>query len=295
MSGDGFMLVLKKDVCVKKGVVLLLCIMWEGACAAQDTIEFPLVENNVAYAKVAELGYRQADEKIIYGSDASQYALLWRANQASQQANNPLVILLHGGCWLSAYDIKHTYALSTGLAQAGFNVWSIEYRRSGDSGGGWPVTYDDVKAGILASSSFNNGEFNLENSVVTGHSAGGHLALLAGGEISQLKGVIGLAPITDIKAYAVGKNSCQKATKDFMQGMPSDKPEAYTQANPSEQTLHANSIILQGTQDQIVPAFNLKQLNRPVALLEGGGHFDWIHPGSAAFNTLVDTLTGIDK
>ena len=128
------------------------------------------------------------------------------------------------------------------------------------------------------------------DSVVVGHSAGGHLALLAGGEIDQLKGVIALAPITNIKAYARGDNSCQKVTQDFMQGMPTDKPKAYTQANPSEQPLHPQSIILQGDQDAIVPAFNLEQLKRPVVMLEGVGHFDWIHPGSAAFNTLIQNL-----
>lgn len=280
---------------MKNVAVLLLGMLCMKASATHNVVEFPLVENNVAYAKVAKLGYKKADDKIVYGNDASQYALLWRANPAAQTKNKPLVVLLHGGCWLSAYDIKHTYAVSTGLAQAGFNVWSIEYRRSGESGGGWPITYDDVKAGILSASTYNQGEFTLENAVVVGHSAGGHLALLAGGEINQLKGVIGLAPITDIKAYAVGSNSCQTVTKDFMQGMPSDRPKAYTQANPSEQPLHTNTTILQGTSDVIVPAYNLEQLNRPVTLLEGGGHFDWIHPGSAAFNTLVDTLTGIDK
>ena len=56
-----------------------------------------------------------------------------------------------------------------------------------------------------------------------GHSAGGHLALLAGGEIKQLKGVISLAAITDIAEYAAGTNSCHEVTKDFMQGMPKDK------------------------------------------------------------------------
>jgi acetyl esterase/lipase len=49
-----------------------------------------------------------------------------------------------------------------------------------------------------------------------GHSAGGHLALLAGGEIKRLKGVIGLAAITDIAEYAMGSNSCQKVTNNFM-------------------------------------------------------------------------------
>lgn len=274
---------------MKSLVVLFFSVLFASGCVMRSAVEFPTVENNVAYSKVASLGFSSADEKITYGSDESQFALLWRTKQ-TQQPQTPLVILLHGGCWLSEYDIKHTYALSTGLAQAGFNVWSLEYRRSGASGGGWPTTFDDIKSGILAASDYNNGEFKLTESVAVGHSAGGHLALLAGGQIDQLKGVIGLAPITDIKAYARGGNSCQKATKDFMQGMPSDKPNAYTQANPSEQSLHPQSIILQGDKDAIVPAVNLEQLKRPVVMLKGVGHFDWIHPGSAAFNTLVQNL-----
>ena len=279
---------------MKNAIALLFSALCAGGCAMQNAVDFPMVENNVAYSKVASLGFVDADEKVSYGTNDSQYALLWRASN-SQEKNKPLVILLHGGCWLSAYDIKHTYALSTGLAQAGFNVWSVEYRRTGDSGGGWPVTFNDIKNGIQASNTYNKGEFNLSNTVVVGHSAGGHLALLAGGQMDKLKGVIGLAPITDIKAYAHGENSCQKVTKDFMQGMPSDKPVAYTQANPSEQPLHINSFILQGGKDTIVPEYNLEQLNRSVVTLENAGHFDWIHPGSNAFKTLIHTLNGIDK
>ena len=73
------------------------------------------------------------------------------------------------------------------------------YRRSGDIGGGWPGTYNDVKAGILASANYNSSVFDLAKSVLVGHYAGGHLALLAGGAIEQLKGVIDLAAITDIE------------------------------------------------------------------------------------------------
>ena len=274
-------------------LVLFVSMLSFAANSTQSLVTFPTVEKNVPYPKVAALAFTEADEKVAYGANAEQYALLWRAKQVKNNKQKPLVILIHGGCWLSAYDIQHSYALSTGLAQAGFNVWSLEYRRSGATGGGWPMTFDDVKAGIMASSLYNNGEYKLANSVLVGHSAGGHLALLAGGEISQLKGVIGLAAITDITAYAQGKNSCQKVTKDFMFGMPKDKPTAYALANPSKQPLHANSVLLQGAQDNIVPAFELEQLNRPVVILEGVGHFDWIHPGSMAFSTLIKNLNGI--
>ena len=120
-----------------------------------------------------------------------------------------MVILIHGGCWLSKYDIPHTYASSTGLAQAVFNVWSLKYCSTGGAGGGWPGKYDYARAGILASASYNSVEFDLYRSVLVGHSAGGHLALLADGAIKQLKAVIGIAPITNIEEYATCSNSCQ--------------------------------------------------------------------------------------
>jgi acetyl esterase/lipase len=282
-------------------IILSLSMLPLSAVASQSTIKFPSVANNVAYSKVAALPFTAADENISYGADPLQYALLWRANKVTKVKNienkqaYPLVILIHGGCWLSAYDIQHTYALSTGLAQAGFNVWSLEYRRSGDIGGGWPGTYDDVKAGILASARYNNGEFELTKSVLVGHSAGGHLALLAGGTIKPLKGVIGLAAITDIAEYAVGTNSCQQVTKNFMHGMPKDRPAEYNMANPSQQPLHVNTSILQGNKDNIVPAFKLDKLEPKVIMLEGVGHFDWIHPGSEAFSTLTQQLNGLAK
>jgi acetyl esterase/lipase len=286
---------LRKSTVVNWFLTLSLSFFSFTVIAAQSYIPFPKVDNNVAYSEVAVLPFTAADEKIVYGTGSLQYALLWRAKQLENKQKNPLVILIHGGCWLSAYDIQHTYALSTGLAQAGFNVWSIEYRRSGDIGGGWPNTYADVKAGILASANYNSGEFDLAKSVLVGHSAGGHLALLAGGAIPQLKGVIGLAAITDIQEYAAGTNSCQKVTKDFMQGMPKDKPAEYLLANPSKQPLHVNTVILQGNKDNIVPAFNLDKLERKVIMLDGIGHFDWIHPGSEAFRTLPQHLRGTTK
>jgi acetyl esterase/lipase len=277
-------------------LTISLSILLFTSCASQPVINFPVVDNDVTYSTIKVLPFTAADENISYGADPLQYALLWRAKKINKLENKqlpPLVILIHGGCWLSKYNIQHTYALSTGLAQAGFNVWSLEYRRSGDIGGGWPSTYDDVKAGILASDIYNSGEFDLTNSVLVGHSAGGHLALLAGGEIKQLKGVISLAAITDIAEYAAGTNSCQEVTQAFMQGMPKDKPSDYHIANPSKQPLHINTIILHGDKDIVVPALKLDKLERKVIMLEGGGHYDWIHPGSMAFRTLTQQLNGL--
>lgn len=278
-------------VCILyRSIVGLLGLVTFIGLAAPVKQLFPEVANNVPYTKVAALPFSIADQQVQYGKEPLQYALLWRAHEAKNTSQPPLVILIHGGCWLNAYDIKHTYALSTGLAQAGFNVWSLEYRRTGDLGGGWPGTFEDVQAGIQALTDYNQGEFDLNNAVLVGHSAGGHLALLAGGMMDNLKGVIGLAAITDIEAYSRGTNSCQKVTNDFMGGSVSDRPKEFEQANPAKQPLHAQTYLLQGSQDKIVPEGDLANLEQQTVKVLGAGHFDWIHPGSEAFKTLIQQL-----
>ena len=170
-----------------RSILCLLGLVSFISLASSVKQSFPEIENDVPYSKVAALPFSSAEQQVQYGEEALQYALLWRAHKAKNTSKQPLVILIHGGCWLNAFDIKHTYALSTGLAQAGFNVWSLEYRRTGDLGGGWPSTFEDVLAGIQALKEYNQGEFDLSNAVLVGHSAGGHLALLAGGIMDNLK------------------------------------------------------------------------------------------------------------
>ncbi|MEN8771382.1 MAG: alpha/beta hydrolase, partial [Glaciecola sp.] len=175
---------------------------------------------NVPYSAVAKLPQIPATKTVKYGMDPEQYFLYWPAqvndNTALEDAQRAPVIMIHGGCWLSAFDISHSIAQANGLAQAGHTVYSIEYRRSGETGGGWPVTFADVMLGItsiIEALPENTTTVNL-----IGHSAGGHLALLAATDIqrhlsllgrSELRfNIVGLAAIVDIKQYALGQNSC---------------------------------------------------------------------------------------
>jgi dipeptidyl aminopeptidase/acylaminoacyl peptidase len=138
--------------------------------------------------------------------------------------------------------------------------------------------------------SLENYPVDLARTVIVGHSAGGHLALLAGSRNPHVNAVIGLAAITDVVAYSRGDNSCQKATLDFMGGDYESNAAAYRQANPANRALHPDSILLHGDADDIVP---LQQAELPGAasrLLEGAGHFDWIHPGTRAYRLLLSTL-----
>ncbi len=281
---------------------LILVVGLLATCSVLASIEYPRVVANVSYTSVAKLPFQDADHKIPYGNNPLQYGLFWepqaqRKNQKNNSAKPPLIILIHGGCWLNAYDIKHTLPLSTALSQAGYPVWSLEYRRTGDNGGGWPGTFNDIVAGIKAAESLSSYGLEASSIVIMGHSAGGHLALLAGAKWNKqpllklpLSRVIGLAAITDIQAYATGSNDCQTATPEFMGGAYTDKKRAYDAANPVKRTLPSQTVVMHGTQDMIVPIEQANMLDANKIVIQDAGHFDWVHPGSEAFYALLAVL-----
>ena len=266
---------------------LVLCL-----ATGQRALGDESVMENVGYNDVTALEHSAADHKLVYGQDdpALQYGLLWIPREAVDGGSAPLIILIHGGCWLNAYDIQHSLPLASALAAAGYAVWSVEYRRTGDAGGGWPGSFEDVAQAVQYTRSLDNFPVDLERTVIVGHSAGGHLALLAGAEYPHVNAVIGLAAITDVVAYSRGNNSCQKATLDFLGGDYESRPAAYRQANPADQALHANNILLHGGADSIVPPQQAELPGAATRLLEGAGHFDWIHPGTKAYRLLQSTL-----
>ena len=95
-------------------------------------------------------------------------------------AGVPLIVFLHGGFWRAAYDRKHARPLAEALAAAGLAVCVPEYRRVGQDGGGWPGTFDDVRAAVerlpdLVAGA-TAGRADAIRPVLAGHSAGGHLA-----------------------------------------------------------------------------------------------------------------------
>lgn len=265
-----------------------------------DIASAPSLLVNVPYSAVAALPQSPAPQTLKYGQDPEQYILHWPA--AEVVTPSAPVIMIHGGCWLSAFDISHSIAQANGLANAGHAVYSLEYRRTGHTGGGWPITLTDVMTGITTI--INELPHNTTTINLLGHSAGGHLALLAAGDIQRhltraqrhdIKvNVVGLAAIVDIKQYALGDNSCQAVTSDFMGGEPVDKAIDYYLANPLNLALTDAAIsqvsLLQGDADTIVPKTQAIHPNATTLIVPGAGHFDWIHPHSLAFQTLLGVL-----
>ena len=166
--------------------------------------EYPAVEENVSFEQVLALSTREPEAVITYGDDPLQYGLLWTPDSAEAA---PLVILIHGGCWLNSFDVNHSRPLASALSQSGFAVWSLEYRRTGDSGGGWPGTLADIRLALSRLDRLKRKEnqaIDLSRIAVAGHSAGGHLALMAGAELPAARAIIGLAAIVDMESYSRG-------------------------------------------------------------------------------------------
>jgi acetyl esterase/lipase len=243
--------------------------------------------------------YNDSSLKLAYGSDDLQYGRLYLPETANLHTPAPLVVFIHGGCWLNTYDINHSRAFSQTLAKHGYAVWSVEYRRTGDIGGAWPGSFDDILAGLnYAQRSLSRYPIDVTKLVIAGHSAGGQLALLAAShsvyqfdtKLNAVHAVIGLAAITDMVAYANGDNSCQRATSKFLGGDHAEHADVYQQANPQQQPIHPVTILLQGTTDIIVPPEQASSSGMPFKLVENVGHFDWIHPQSNAYKVFLTTL-----
>lgn len=250
--------------------------------------------SNPSYSSVVTYDNRDPDESIAYGQSALQYGDLWLPSQATGDV--PLLIFAHGGCWSNQYRLDHTRAFASAVADNyGVAVWSLEYRSTGDIGGGWPGSYRDVVSALGKLSSLRVYGIDTSRVALAGHSAGGHLALLAASqpEASQLQAVIGLAAIVDFVAYAAGDSGCQRAAREFMGVSIEQDPDAYNAANPIGRTLLPRVVLLHGGRDSIVSIENPRSAGFEVVEIAEAGHFDWLHPETRGFARLMDELDSL--
>lgn len=253
------------------------------------------------------------EHRLAYGADPLQFGHL---RLPPGPGPFPVVVFVHGGCWLSAFDIGHVGALEQAWADAGYAVWSLEYRRVGDDGGGWPGTYLDVGAGadhlrILARSF----PLDLERVVASGHSAGASFALwLAaraglppGSEIWSpdplpVHGVLALAPAPDLEGlHATGV--CGNVIDGLMGGGPEQVPERYAAASMMRLPPPAvPQIAVIGARDAAWAPVGHRWIAQ-VATASGdalevreapeSGHFEMIVPGTATWPLVMEALADL--
>lgn len=257
---------------------------------------------------------RESPSRVhAYGAHPDQFAELWLPDGAGP---HPVVVLVHGGCWLDAFGVDHTRPLAAAIRRLGHAVWAIEYRRAGGAGG-WPETFVDAGQALDALAGIDEvDQLALDRLTLLGHSAGGQLALWlasrpgldperpwSGHGRLTVRRVIAMAPITDLIDYGRAPGSCPDGARLLLGGVPEDWPERYAAVDPMRRALPARLEVdlVHAQADPIVPfAHSERYLNARAAaggqvrlhrLPEGAGHFDVLLSAGPAWDLLRSLLT----
>ncbi len=254
----------------------------------------------------------QADHRLAYGALPLQFGDL-RLPGPRGGLRAPVVVLIHGGWWQNSYDLSYLGFLCEALRMVGVATWSLEYRRVGDAGGGWPGTMADVSAGFdYLAELAKSYPLDLYRVAAAGHSAGGQLAFwLAGrghipaesplslpqpkvhpGAVVGLAGAVDLRLCVELGGFFRFRRSRPMA-ESLLGGSPSQVPDRYRAANPGDLLpFGSRQILLQGSEDdQIPPELPLRWAEKArqqwdrvdVQILPGADHFDVVDPQSKAW------------
>jgi acetyl esterase/lipase len=219
-----------------------------------------------------------ADVRLPYGPEPLQFGDLRLPGGAGP---HPLAVVVHGGYWKANWNLIHTGHMCGALAAAGIATWNLEYRRAGDPGGGWPGSADDVARGVEHAARLAE-RYPLDpgRTVLVGHSAGGHLALVTAKRLRLP--TIALAPVSDLRESWRRGDGCGAAAA-FL-----GSEDAIAAASPRELLpLGVPHLVVHGTEDDVVP-FAMSRAYAEAAggeaelvPLEGAGHFEPVDPLAA--------------
>ena len=235
-------------------------------------------------------------------------------------------MLLHGGCWasqLEGHDPRATSMellrpMAAALATAGFATWNVEYRRTGNPGGGWPGSFEDLSRatdflrGLAATY-----PLDLNRVVVGGHSSGGHLAMWIAGRPKlpassalytkdplPVKAAVNFDGPADPAAFQPleGKVCGMPALTQFLGGTPAEQPERYRDSSPaSVLPLGVAQEFIAGTlaqmaMDQIL-AYQTAARSKgdvvTITTLDGSRHFDMLAPRSPHWKTVEERIRAL--
>lgn len=246
-----------------------------------------------------------------YGSSDDQVGDLLVPSGAGP---HPVAVLIHGGFWRDRWTRDIMEGLANDLHGRGWATWNLEYHRVG-TGGGWPLTLEDVGTGIdhLAHLAEGN-NLDLARVVAIGHSAGGQLALWAASRphLSDqipdpeakvaLSAAIGLAPVSDLDAGFEDEIGAG-AVEAFIRRSPATGPDRYQAASPARLLpTGVPQVIVHGTEDTAVPV----EMSRAyTAAARGAGddityhevpgadHMSLIDPAGPTWQLVVDALEAL--
>ena len=172
--------------------------------------------------------------RLVYGPDVDNVGELYLPDNDADSV--PVVVMVHGGGWLSKPDMTHFRPLAEAVAERGIAVWNIEYRRERND---YKDTLTDIDNAIdiLATTAQEaaGGRLDLDRVQVAGHSAGGQLAAWAASRHTlpasapwaqprvKPRNATIMAGVFDMARAA--RSEGDRFVPRFLGGMPDDIPE----------------------------------------------------------------------
>lgn len=285
---------------------LMATVVLTLAAAPADAVS----QSPMSFSELMALKAPPPTHRVAYGPGPLQFGNL---RLPKGKGPYPVVLFVHGGCWLSQFDIAHAAPLEQAWADAGYAVWSIEYRRVGNDGGGWPNTYEDVARGADYLRTLA-GEYplNLNRVVAAGHSAGGGFALwlaardhlprtspLWSPDPLKVQAVLALAPAPNL-ADLEGRGVCGNVIDSLMGGSPDAFPDRYAAASPMKLVpVGVPQIVVVGARDSSWGPSGRTYYARARAagddevelrIAPEAGHFDVIAPTTTSWPVVMKAL-----
>lgn len=201
-----------------------------------------------------------------YGADARQKMDVYLPAGRSAE-ETPVLIYVHGGAWIDGDKSEFLQVkplveqIFPGYAMISFNYRLYDFVSKQNR---FPAQEEDVKAALVYIRS-KLAEWNVSDKIIlSGASAGGHLALLHGlkNRESDIKGLIAFFPPTDLTSLFGFNNLTTLGLTEIMGGSPLTVPANYQNSSPVNfaSSDDPSIIFFHGEIDQVVPISQSERL-----------------------------------
>lgn len=254
-----------------------------GDTAGTTNLEPPKPDKNSTLPIAAPGSGYVVEGNLPYGTHRRQRLDILYPKQAGPSGNQTLpgVIMFHGGGWIQGDKATMSSFYSRFLSH-GFVVCTVEYRVADSSANG-AIAPAAVEDALLAAKWFWSymDYYHVDRAryVVTGASAGGHLALMVG--MATPQAMLGPTSPGDYRIAAIVNgygptdvaDLLKRGTSFAVQWLPSGTPDRDALAKRSSPVTYARKdipplITVHGDQDNTVPVAQAKTLD---ALLQAAG------------------------
>jgi len=265
--------------------IVFAFITWFAVGVSQPLVFGQAVDEHPVAASIRDLlGIRALRREYVYLEHKSGPLRLdiHYPRMAAPEEGYPVVFWLHGGAWLMG-DRKHDLLVEPLLAH-GYAIVSVEYRLASEAK--FPAQIFDARSALRWVRQHSKLlSLDIGRMIVSGASAGGHLALLLAytqGEARKgwgpappagtFRAVVAFYPPTDLPALvgpAQAANPLHPVAV-LLGGPLREKPREAGMASPFQQIDRQSppTLLMHGEQDAVVPASQSKRLAAELASRE---------------------------